>query len=291
MTDFQQFYSNYLDSHYPNDAPFVDNSYTRNRDFFTLQAYNAALGGKDDAWDPVAGYAANRDRIRKLYDYYRDLYNRKPAQYLWAGLGRMAGGAVVGGLDLLVSIPTSSDPSFVTSMMVLIGKQIFLDLAWQHELMSSKPDDAPPILTAHDQRFPSNSSYADAWSSIISGPADAVARGSQMLLANEQFTIIQPLYEAIRSDPRSKSEFSSTRAFTSNVHPYHRDFEESMPGGTDVTLADDRWTWITQPNGMWERWVAIPTDERARLVNLPFDDIIAQRWGPTLSEFLPVGGP
>jgi len=83
MTDFQQFYSNYLDSHYPNDAPFVDNSYTRNRDFFTLQAYNAALGGKDDAWDPVAGNAANRDRIRKLYDYYRDLYNRKPAQYLW----------------------------------------------------------------------------------------------------------------------------------------------------------------------------------------------------------------
>jgi hypothetical protein len=63
-----------------------------------------------------------------------------------------------------------------------------------------------------------------------------------------------------------------------------------MPG-KDVTLADDRWAWITEPGGMWEKWVVMPAAERRRLVNLSMDDIMAQRWGSCLPALLPPGGP
>ncbi len=109
-----------------------------------------------------------------------------------------------------------------------------------------------------------------------------------MLLANEQFTIIQPFYDAIRNEPVWPLGwiFSRTSAFTSNIHPYHLDFITAMPG-KDVTVAADRWAWITQPGGMWEKWVIIPADHRRRLVNLSMDDIIAKKWGQTIPSLVP----
>ena len=61
-------------------------------------------------WEPLRGYAPNRLRILALYDYYRDTYLRAKGlfgsdKFLWAGLGRMAGGAIVDGLDLLTGEP------------------------------------------------------------------------------------------------------------------------------------------------------------------------------------------
>jgi len=73
----------------------------RDRGAYLSQAYINAFGKYDEPdWDPEQGFAANRDRIVKLYDYYRDTYLKRPNQFLWAGLGRMAGGAVVGGVDI-----------------------------------------------------------------------------------------------------------------------------------------------------------------------------------------------
>ena len=73
------------------------------RDFWTVSAVSHSIGNRD-AWDPLAGFGANQNRIIQLYDYYRDLFNSNEPAFLWAGLGRMAGGAVLGGLLLLLSV-------------------------------------------------------------------------------------------------------------------------------------------------------------------------------------------
>src|ERR1700730_15858823 len=90
---------------------------------FLTTAYTKAFGQRDEAaWDAAAGYSLNRARIRKLYDYYRDTYLANPDAFLWAGLARMAGGVVVSGLDLMIDLPSASDPNEVTIGFVQIGK-------------------------------------------------------------------------------------------------------------------------------------------------------------------------
>jgi hypothetical protein len=54
---------------------------------------------------------------------------RQQGQFLWAGLGRIAGGAVVSGPDLVVQV----GETFLTKTVVQIGKAIFHDLAWLRE--------------------------------------------------------------------------------------------------------------------------------------------------------------
>ena len=265
----------------------VDDFYTRGRDYYTLQAYKHAFGSKDVAWEPLNGYEANRARILQLYDYYRDTFKMRPEQFLWAGLGRMAGGAVVGGLDLFATFPTL-DPGFLTTTMVQIGKEIFLDLAWQHEAFLADPANAMQLVREHDIRHAAKVSYAAAWEKIVSGIAEAVAEGNKMLLENEQFSIIQPYYNQLRRNIDSAWFARHIRAFTGNIHPYHRDFLTAFPLG-DVTLYADRWQWITETDGMWEKWIIMPPEERERLVSLSMDELIQHRWKSTIESLLPPG--
>jgi len=137
---------------------------------------------------------------------------------------------------------------------------------------------------------PARRSYADAWKDIASGDAERIANGNKALLENEQFTIIQPLYDAISASSEALI-FRRTRAFTSKIHPYHRDFLVRFPTG-DVIAADDRWAWITEDDGMWEKWKNMATvapEERTRLVSLSFSDILNQRFDPVVDELMPTG--
>jgi hypothetical protein len=283
---FLEFYKKYLDQQYPSKAPLEDSPYTKNRDYYTLQAYSKAFGQKDSSWDPLLGFKPNEGIIRKLYDYYQKTYQARPEQFMWAGLGRLAGGAVLGGL----LTPALPDPSFLTDTLVLIGKAIFLDLAWQHELFLVDPQKTIDMAREHDKKFPAKTQYEVAWKKISSGTANEIIEGNRMLLENEQFTIIQPLYDAIKQSSDS-FYFSKTNAFTPNIHPYHLPFIESFPSGQnrDVTIANDRWEWITKQDGMWDKWVRIPVKERTRLVNLPMNQLLRKEWGPVQGEFLPPG--
>jgi hypothetical protein len=255
--------------------------------YYLSQAYINAFGKYDEPdWDPQLGYSANRARIVQLYDYYRTLYLRQPGQFLWAGLGRMAGGAVVGGLDLVVKL----GETFLTQTMVQIGKSIFHDLARLHEAFSDDPQHAIALAVDHDSKSPARRSYADALRDIASGDSDRIANGSRALLENEQFSIIQPLYDSIAASAEA-TVFRRTRAFTNKIHPYHRDFIVRFPTG-DVIQADDRWAWITEDDGMWAKWVAmenVAPGERTRLVSLSFDDILAQKFDPVVQALMPPG--
>jgi hypothetical protein len=261
---------------------------TKDRQFYLVAAYKNAFGTYDeDAWAPEQGYSANRPRIVKLYDYYRDTYLKQPTLFLWAGLGRMAGGAVVGGLDFLIS--TSSE-TVLTQTMVKIGKLIFHDLAWLHEAFLDDPNTAIGLAAQRDSDSPARRSYADAFRDIASGDGTRIAGGNQALLENEQFSIVQPQYDTLAQSSESWI-FGKTSAFTRAIHPYHRDFLVRFPQ-SDVTVANDRWAWITEPDGMWQKWVVMPTiavDERTRLVSLSFDDILNQKFDPVVHALLPTG--
>jgi hypothetical protein len=215
-------------------------------------------------------------------------------EFLWAGLGRMAGGPVVGGLD--------GDPGFIASnIMVRIGRDIFFDLAWLHEAYLDHPSEAIKLGHLHDRfnRYPAyfngapgsvhafpSRSYGAAYNKITTG---MVSEGNQDLLENEQWSIIQPHYDFLRNGLLSLSGLVSP--FTNNVHPYHRAFLVDIPLG-NILIAEDRWHWITLTNGMLQRWWDIGVTERTRLVSLPFGDICAGRFdAPGRPELLPPGGP
>src|SRR5258708_37496703 len=73
------------------------------RDAYISMSWINAFGKRDEAgWNPDAGFAGNRDRILKLYDYYA----RVPAsdqRLLWAALGRIAGGGLGRGAEVLAA--------------------------------------------------------------------------------------------------------------------------------------------------------------------------------------------
>jgi hypothetical protein len=266
--------------------------YSDRKSHYTNVALAKAHDSAHPDWIPEAGFAANRARIVDVYAYYRDLYLIAPMEFLWAGLSRMAGGAVVGGLD--------TDPGFIEqTIMVRIGRGIFFDLAWLHEAFLDHPTEAINLGHLHDRfnqytvyvagtpkfvdAFPARS-YGAAWNKITTG---MIAEGNRDLLENEQWSIIQPHYDFLGT-----FIFSGLPSpFTNNIHPYHRAFLVELPAG-DILIAEDRWEWVTLPNGMFQRWSDIGVGERTRLTSLHFDDICRGLFGrPGRPDLLPPGGP
>jgi hypothetical protein len=201
----------------------------------------------------------------------------------------------VGGLDSGHDILALSDES----ILVRIGRDIFFDLAWQHEAFLEAPDQIVGLADLHDQ-FNTYAHYADdgtvsyrpgtpkrsykaAWEKLVSADPNQVSDGNLDLLANEQWSVIQPHYDFYHS--------GLPTPFTNAVHPYHRDFITEEPQG-NVLVAQDRWDWITKHDGMWDHWVAAGSDERSRLVQLEFDRISRGDFGtPGRPDLLPPGGP
>jgi hypothetical protein len=275
--------------------------YEKVRFGYTEKAKVRAHVAENGRWIPEDGFAANRKVIVGVYDYYRDLYLDKPAQFLWAGLGRMAGGAVVGGLD--------SDPGLLDRrlqvVMVRIGKDILHDLAWQHELFLDSPESILKYAAMHDQfvRYVSygsggevsdvhltpRCSYREAWEKILSADGGRVSEGNRELLENEQWSVIQPHYDHLRGSGVPKDDLDKAR-LADIIHPYHRYFIEDFPTG-EILDAGDRWRWITKEPGMWVNWLACGEQERIRLVKLPFEQICRHEFGTPGRPDLIVGSP
>src|SRR5437899_7369269 len=218
----------------PPDDPQIQ--YDDRKSHYTNVALGKANSAAHPDWDPDAGFALNRPRIVDVYAYYADLAPTDPDLFLWAGLGHMAGGAVVGGLD--------ADPGFIMqSVMVRIRRDIFFDLAWQHEVFLDSPDTIVELAALHDQfnsypQYDANgvvsyqpgnphTSYQQAWQKIISGDPDQIASGNRDLLENEQWSIVQPQYDFL------KTIFGSglPTPFTNEIHRYHRAFIVEEPSG------------------------------------------------------------
>src|SRR5262245_57036168 len=122
------------------------------RQFYLERSYKRAFGQFDPPnWNPDVGFKPNEPRIVKLSDYYRDTDLARPDLFLWAGLGRMAGGAVLGGLRIYVATAGETE---LTRKMVEVGKKIFEDLAWQHEAILDDEANALTLAANHDATSP-----------------------------------------------------------------------------------------------------------------------------------------
>lgn len=269
----------------------------RDRQLYLERSYVKAFGQYDDAWKPHLGFAANESRLLKLYDYYRDTYLARPDLFLWAGLGRMAGGSIVGGLRTFVAI---SPETFFSQMMVSIAKDIFNDIAWQHEAILDDEANALKLAAEHDATSPARLSYHTAWTHILSGDVARIATGNKMLLENEQKSIVQPSYTQLAGSTEGGfgGPMRSLKIVAKSIHPYHRDFLVSFPTG-DIVRSKDRWGWITETGGMWEKWgerrgtpaypIAMSTAVRSKLVEMDIDQIIKRNFPVDDPSLLPPG--
>jgi hypothetical protein len=153
----------------------------------------------------------------------------------------------------------------------------------------------PPSLTTaghHQQGAPGGGprlygiqSYRAAWEKIVTGDPALVAQGNLELLQNEQASIVQPHYDFFRALPFA----GLPTPFTNEIHPYHRAFIVQFPGA-DILVFADRWAWVS--GDMFQKWAAIGSPERTRLLTLPFDAICRGEFGvPGRPDLLPPGGP
>ena len=261
---------------------------TKDRDYYTTLCCQNAFGAPDaSAIDPSKGLPANRDSLLQIYAYYQSTAQKAPDALLWMGLGHLAGATVVSGLDQADGLA----PETIAQTLIATAKGIFLDLAWLHEAFLDSPQIAISLAATRDGAEPKPAaSYAQAWSDIASNDADRIATGNAALLRNEQMCLVQPSMDQIAAS-NAVGYLTQARAFTLAVHPYHRDFLKVVPSGTLASF-DDRWTWIMEPDGMWAKWIAMPSvapEERNRLVALDVSTLMNRSFGTLVQALLPTG--
>ncbi|MBX9785023.1 MAG: hypothetical protein K2X48_17180 [Chitinophagaceae bacterium] len=233
------------------------------------------FGIKEEDWQPQLGYKANAEILNQLYYYYRQVYEQRSDKFLWMGLARLTGGQVMYGMRNIIKI--AKDPCVLTVEIMQMAKDIFDDIAWQHELFLNNPEQLIEVCKWLDATKPAQHSFEKIWKMILLDNPQSISTANQMLLENEQFNTIQHRYEIIRKDAYSKKYLWFTRFVMRNIHPYHNRFFFDLPF-RDVTEFKYRWQWISHKKGMWNTWSGLKEQERSRLVSLNNEEVIAHHW-------------
>jgi hypothetical protein len=244
----------------------------------------------DQSLQPSDGFTKlNETLLCQMYSYYGSLHSKNPTKFIWVGLAKMAGACVVSGLRMAAAVSRFSGPEQDADSCMLIdtAKKLFEDVAWQFEayagagigdLRALLPDYDASNLIPNGQAFPS----LPAWELIEKGNA---AQGGVGIAEREQKVFIQNGFNSVETNELT----GRAGAITQCPHPYGRSFSVVEPTGS-IQVKDDRFDWITKD--MWPTWVALPPAERGRLVDLPFEAMIARNFtltGPLLPQFLPPG--
>lgn len=175
-------------------------------------------------WDTSRGLSCNDARIQKVYAYYQHLFDGN-SNLQWAGMAKLAGGTVYGGMqDLHVlrgmtksqrlrwlasnvsGLPkpladaladaAGNQFDFYENQLVTMQKQIFLDLGWQHAAYQEGGIGEMRRLASTGELTPQLES---AWEDIDSGDPDRVKRGNTVLLRREQHDILQKYYDQMKA--------------------------------------------------------------------------------------------
>ena len=252
-------------------------------DYFKNLSYKN-LGVESKNWQPQLGFRANLTILDRLYYYYQSLYFRCPERFLWVGLARLTGGQVLFGMSNLVKL--TKDPCVLTQEIMWVAKDIFDNLAWQHEMYLADKNGLFEVCSMLDKTHNHTHSYCHCWQLIDKGSLpenigisylNSIFDGNKQILENEQHNTIQHHYNFIKTDAYSKRFFWFTRFVMRNIHPHHSRFIFDVPFG-DVTVFKYRWQWITHPKGIWQTWINLPQQERDRLVGLSNEDVIRHNW-------------
>jgi Protein of unknown function (DUF2515) len=251
------------------------------KDVYVRQSFIDA-GIDPSLWDPSRGLKANDAIVQAVYAYYQHLWDSNH-DLQWAGMAKLAGATVYGGMqdlyvitqlprDQLVQLATQGHPlaqlalalgtgevKYFETTFLKMQKDIFMDLGWQHTAYAHGGMDAIDAL--HRDGFLTGDNYL-AWQDIGSGDPDKIATGNKLLLRREQHDVIQPTYDQLRSrnwiEGRLFTDFLSENAQSpvpggkafKDVVGSHVDLFHIGPltvgwETADVTDFSDRWKWIS----------------------------------------------
>lgn len=161
-----------------------------------------------------------------------------------------------------------------------MGKDIFDDLAWQHEAYLAL---GLPELKRLASLNELSAGYYEAWQKIDSGDSQKVWEGNCKLLWFEQHDIIAQGYAALHDMAFVPTAMS---ALAQSPHPWGKSFYEyygiapTPPGFLsspppvfikEVTRFNDRWGWLE--NDIWPTWKKQSETKRTRLINLSLKDL------------------
>ncbi len=249
-------------------------------------------------YDPGQGFfefgsgipGINHHYIREIYYYYRQLFIEKPEEFYWAGMAKVAGASVYGGMaDLQIWKGAQEDPltqivfpfnggteTFLDNFLVTGNKEIFLDQGWAHHAYAASGIWAIQYVNENEP----NVTDSVAWEQIDKGIGDGNAMflrsGNQRLLRREQFDVMQQYYNVVKTlklrppplgnlmgavdVPKDANglvnagEWMSANA-TKNPIPGGSALRDGHPTRR-LDIFADRWAWIENgTNGMLQRWL------------------------------------
>jgi uncharacterized protein DUF2515 len=251
----------------------------------------AAAGIDPKKWDPSDGFADNKDNIQKVYALYAQWYLAHP-ELKWAGMAKLAGGSVYGGLlklqderpgwsprDIIVPFLVydkvkQRQMDKVERIFVDMQKNIFMDLAWQHQ---AYVEGGLSALGAAYNRGDMSAANYEAWVKIASGDKAAQWEGNKALLMREQSEVLPPGYERIRDLTGGGTIAENISENTQSPLPGGAPFQTLYPDG-DVTKFEDRWKWIDEH--MLPEYKALGDDHTRALVAQPLEQLANREFAP-----------
>jgi hypothetical protein len=224
----------------------------------------------------------NQEIMAHIYGYYAQVFQTDPARFKWAGMAKLAGGSVWGALKdtvkgriIVPGVGADRTSKLLEGYLLAINKDIFLDLAWQHEAYIQKGIAEMRCLAKTGGLDPTG---LQAWEKIDhdasadASPDDvaAVNSGNEMLLRHEQQQIAQPGWLKIKDlgirGPiayLSKSPIPSGKQFLEFVNEGRLD---NFP---------ERWQWIEKD--MYPKWIAMDQQMQLKFVNMSLEDLAARK--------------
>jgi hypothetical protein len=239
-----------------------------------------ARAGLDlDTWNPRDGYQSlsfprsdNVANQQKIYDYYKALYTLN-SNFEWAGMARMAGGPIVralrtargmeqnsaalaadlGGLLGMVEAAIASASKSIEIDLLTMQKDIFLDLAWQHEAyigdgVAGGIDEMRRLNALPGK--PLADDALQAWEFIDGGirlgHPNTVWQGNELLLKREQQVVLNPGYKALNKKmfiPTLMSLIAENPFRVSGGAPFNNGVVDAL-AYQNLTNFEQRWSWI-----------------------------------------------
>jgi hypothetical protein len=250
-----------------------------------------AAGIDPKTWDPSDGFSANKANSEKVYALYAQWYLAHP-ELKWAGMAKLAGGTVTAGLlKLQAERPTYGARDIVVPILIYdkvkqrqmdklerifveMQKNIFMDLAWQHQ---AYVEGGMGAITAAYNRGDMSAANYEAWQKISSPDKNAQWEGNKTLLMREQSEVLPPGYERINDLMGGGTIAENISENTKSPIPGGAPFQKLYPDG-DVTKFEDRWRWIE--NQMLPEYRALGDDYTRTLVSQPLDQLAKREFAP-----------
>jgi hypothetical protein len=241
----------------------------------------AAAGIDPGKWDPSKGFEANRENIKKVYALYAQWFLDNP-ELKWAGMAKLAGGSVYAGLENLIKErPSYGLRDIVVPILIYdkgkrvqMQKNIFMDMAWQHQ---AYVEGGLSALGSAYARGDLSAAEYEAWTKIASGDAKQVWAGNHYLLLREQSEILPPDYERINDMWGGGTIASQISDNTQSPIPGGASFRSLYPDG-DVTDLGNRWRWIE--DHMLPEYKSLGEAYTRTLVNQPLEELAERKFAP-----------